>query len=249
MVEKLQECKSALTSQYETIFMVFVFSSRHHSDQMSEGSQVCVSKPTGANYRYRAFWVADLTLTLEENYSWIGGIGGGGELQLVRRRKKQLWQTLIGQLCPNLPSSSSSSDPVSLCFIVTHLCDSIPKWRQFHKLWGHRDQNDFAILTTWRVSHPLYSSSTRFIDAALYISFQSKKQKPLNVFVWKVNFGISLKPILLSPSVGGILNSHVPKPYSGLKTSLALLRGGTTIKTPSGTLVTIYSFKFFTVCC
>ena len=42
----LQECKTVLTSQYYTIFFIFVFFSpfvflsRHHSDQMSEGSQL-----------------------------------------------------------------------------------------------------------------------------------------------------------------------------------------------------------------
>ena len=44
----------------------------------------------------------------------------------------------------------------------------------------------------------------------------------------------------------------VPNPYSGLKVGLALLwgrGGGTTIKTPSGTVVNINSFQIHIVCC
>ena len=45
--ETSQECKTALTSQFKTLclyFCIFVFLSRHHFDQMSEGSQstLCV---------------------------------------------------------------------------------------------------------------------------------------------------------------------------------------------------------------
>ena len=166
----------------------------------------------------------------------------GGVAELVRRRKKQLcklWSTscvhhhltilVLVFIVLVLVLVIVFIRLFSLCFIVLHLCDSIPKWRQFHKLWGHRDQNDFAILTTWRVTSSSFLFRG-FLHNHLTLLVWNKQTKHNNNCQELMVFYITVMHI-------------VPYPYSGLKVGLALLGGGTTIKTPSDTVANINSFQ------